>query len=88
MDPANRPAELAAISTVRLWCRSGLAQKIRETAGLTLAEAAELAATAPQTLYRWERNERVPRGDNAVRYHLALTQMQEITASANEAVGA
>jgi DNA-binding XRE family transcriptional regulator len=84
MSLSDRTAEIAATSTVRQWCRNGRARQLREVAGLTLAEVAELAGTDRQTVYRWERGESAPRGDNALRYYRALVQLQEITAAANE----
>ncbi|GAA5132460.1 helix-turn-helix transcriptional regulator [Pseudonocardia adelaidensis] len=85
MSLSDRTAEIAATSTVRQWCRNGHARKIREVAGLTLAEVAELASTDRQTVYRWERGESSPRGDNALRFYRALVQLQEVADAAQKA---
>lgn len=75
-------------STVRLWCRSGLARRIREGAGATCAGTARLAATTSANVSRWESGTRVPTGWHAVRYYRALVQLQEIAAAATEAATA
>lgn len=41
---------------------------LRERAGLTLREVAEVLGVSQMAISRWERGERVARGQNAARY--------------------
>jgi len=49
------------------------ARALRQQAGLTQAEVGEALGVSSVAVCRWERGERVPQGDLAVRY-LALLQ--------------
>jgi transcriptional regulator with XRE-family HTH domain len=64
--------ELVEAARVRDMCRSGAARSIRTGAQVTLAEMAELCGVTPVAVLRWERAERTPRGEHALRYLAAL----------------
>jgi transcriptional regulator with XRE-family HTH domain len=57
--------------------RSGRGQKLREAAGLSRSELADLAGVSRPAISRWESRRRVPRGDNAVAYARALREIAE-----------
>ncbi len=63
--------------------RTGRARRLREAAGVSQAECARLANVWPSTVNRWERLERVPHGDNAVRWALVLREIAAYVASPN-----
>lgn len=64
--------ELSALASVRGLSRSGAARSIRLAAGLSLPEVAEACGVAACTVYRWERGQRAPRGEPALRYAALL----------------
>ena len=58
----------AALAKVRRLAVSGTARAIRVAADLSLAEmGASIPATA-STVLRWERGQRMPHGERAIRY--------------------
>ena len=63
-----RNDQLVQLSRVRSLTSSGAARAIRSSAGLTLGEVAKAIGISKSALSRWERDERVPRGDSALRY--------------------
>jgi DNA-binding transcriptional regulator YiaG len=70
--------DLQELSALRALLRSGAAGSIRMAAGLSLAEVAAALGTSKTTVLRWERRERVPRGELAFAYwHLLQTLMGE-----------
>jgi hypothetical protein len=60
--------DLIAVSKVRARCLDGTARQIRLAHRLSLAEMALPLDVQPITVLRWERAERLPRGDLALRY--------------------
>ncbi|MGI8406961.1 MAG: helix-turn-helix domain-containing protein [Actinomycetota bacterium] len=60
--------ELTRLVRVRSLTRSGAAKSIRVAAGLSLREVAQSIEVSPATILRWERRDRVPQGDRALRY--------------------
>ncbi len=60
--------DLQKLSALRALLRSGAAGSIRVAAGLSLSEVAEPLGTSKTTVLRWERRERVPRGELALAY--------------------
>ena len=61
-------SELIQLADVRSACASGAARALRLSAGLSLGEVAREIDVAVPTVFRWERNERRPRGEAALRY--------------------
>lgn len=68
--------ELLRIARGRVLATSGAARRIREAAGVSQRELAEVVEVAPSTLARWERGETRPRGASSVRYAEALTTLE------------
>jgi transcriptional regulator with XRE-family HTH domain len=62
---------------VRSLCASGEARRLREAAGLSLADIAVDARTTPTNVSRWERGERIPRGEAARRYARTLRKIND-----------
>lgn len=60
--------DLVKLSAVRALCRSGAARQIRIAAGLSQAECAAPCEVEPSTILRWERGDRSPHGEPALRY--------------------
>jgi transcriptional regulator with XRE-family HTH domain len=66
-------AQLAA--SARALALSGAARAIRLAAHLSLSEMAGLVEVAPSTLSRYERQQRSPRTEHAVRYGRVLGEL-------------
>lgn len=66
---------LAELARVRQLCTSGSARVRREAARLSLAEVATPVEVTPTTVWRWERGQRKPRGDAALRYLAVLDSL-------------
>jgi DNA-binding transcriptional regulator YiaG len=64
--------DLPQLARVRSLTRSGAAKSIRLGAKLSLGEVARAIEVTPATVLRWERGERVPTGDKALRYLTVL----------------
>lgn len=60
------PAELKAVSLMRLMAARGEAKAARISRHLTLAEIAAAVDADPSTVYRWETGETVPRTAHAL----------------------
>ena len=58
----------ATLAKVRRMAQSGTARAIRVAADLSLAEMGAPIPASASTVLRWERGERMPHGDRAVRY--------------------
>ena len=67
--------DLAALGRVRGLTRSGTAKRIRQAAGITIAEAARAAEVSERAIYRWEGNQSVPHGPAALRYAALLDRL-------------
>lgn len=69
------------LTLVRLLVRNGEAKTIRQSAGLSLHEAAREIGTHAATIRRWEIGERVPHGELALRYGALLAELAQATRS-------
>ena len=67
--------DLQELSALRALLRSGAARSIRTAADLSLGEVAQVLGTSKTSILRWERGERVPRGDLALAYWRLLQQL-------------
>lgn len=65
------------IAYARRLAKSGGARAIREGAGLSLRDLANELGVYPATISRWERGERVPRGDVAERWARVLKRLSQ-----------
>ena len=63
------------VTWIRRLARDGGARVIRESAGLSASEVARQLDKSPATVSRWERGERVPRGDAAEQWAQLLRQL-------------
>ena len=61
---------------MRTLAATGAARAIRESAGLSLTEAAAGSSVNRITIHRWEKGERRPHGEAALRY---LSLLEELT---------
>jgi DNA-binding transcriptional regulator YiaG len=60
---------------LRRMVETGVAKTIRIDAGLSLAEMSAPVKVHRTTILRWERGERRPRGEAAIRYLRALEEL-------------
>lgn len=60
---------------VRRLVADGSAREIRLLNRLSLAEVGESVGASPTTIWRWEKGERMPHGDAAMRYADLLGQL-------------
>ena len=74
--------ELSLLVEVRTAVASGRAARIRELAGLSQAELAELVGVTPAAISRWEAGERRPTGERALAYAKALRRVTNDLAGA------
>lgn len=67
---AGRMQQLDVVSLARArdLARSGAARSIRLAAGLSLGEVGRALGCPASTILRWERGDRLPRGDLAIRW--------------------
>jgi transcriptional regulator with XRE-family HTH domain len=65
------------VTWIRRLARNGGARVIRESAGLSASEVARELNKSPATVSRWERGERVPRGEAAEHWARLLRQLVE-----------
>jgi DNA-binding transcriptional regulator YiaG len=63
------------LTRVRRLASSGAARAIRESAGLSLSEAAAAAKVNRVTIHRWEQGQRRPHGAAALRYLRLLEEL-------------
>jgi transcriptional regulator with XRE-family HTH domain len=69
--------DLRLLIEVRAAVHSGQAARVRELAGLSQLEIAELVGVTPAAISRWEAGERRPTGERAVTYGRVLRQITE-----------
>jgi transcriptional regulator with XRE-family HTH domain len=68
--------ELVTMTRLRQRVRSGAAKAIRLSAGLSLPEVAAAAGVKPNTVWRWEQSQRLPRASaEALRYAALLDSL-------------
>jgi DNA-binding transcriptional regulator YiaG len=81
--PAMTPkADLDLLIEVRAAINSGRAARVRELAGLSQSEVAQLVGVTPAAISRWEAGERRPTGPRALAYGRVLRQMTNGVAAA------
>lgn len=68
---------IAAVARGRRMAREGRGLRIRRELGLSLAEVADLLGVSPSALSRWERQQRLPRGPQAIRYQAVVLALEE-----------
>jgi predicted transcriptional regulator len=66
---------LSDLVRVRELVRSGAARSARIASGLSLGELANAAGVAVSTISRYERGQRIPRGDPALRYGAVILSL-------------
>jgi transcriptional regulator with XRE-family HTH domain len=66
------------VSWVRHLGRTGGARVIREGAGFSASEIARQLGVSPAAVSRWERGERVPRGEVAEQWAHLLRRLVEL----------
>jgi len=69
--------DLKRLTRARSFAESGAARSIRIAADLSLREVASAAGVSVSTLWRWENQQRRPRGDAAIRYSQVLDELME-----------
>jgi DNA-binding transcriptional regulator YiaG len=72
MDGAD---DLVMVTRARALSSSGMARSIRIAAGASLPEFARVCGVSVSTVWRWERSQRRPRGEPAVRYAHLLEEL-------------
>lgn len=70
-------SDVAALAWVRRACRAGEACRIREAAGVTLAEVARVCRVTAAAVSYWERGQRVPSGAPALAYARLLQRLEK-----------
>lgn len=65
--------------------RSGDAKKIRQQAGLTMAQVAAVVGVGESTVSRWEGGSRKPRGEHALKWAALLNELEQSTANVSAA---
>ena len=66
------------LAEARRLAASGTGRVVREASDLSMGDVARACGVQPSTVLRWERNERRPSGDAALRY---LALMHELSAA-------
>ena len=72
-------ADVAQLAEVRALAASGAARSIRLGARLSLSEVADQLGVSTSTVFRWERGQRNPRGEAALRYGALLAELMDRT---------
>lgn len=60
--------------------RSGDAKRIRQRAGLTMAQVAAVIGVGESTVSRWEGGSRKPRGEHALKWAALLNELERAQA--------
>lgn len=68
-------SELDEVLSLRSLIDSGAGRAIRRASGVSYREAAREADVSPTTIWRWEHQQRQPRGAAAVRYGRLLQRL-------------
>lgn len=79
-DPStlgDRLKALRSIAEVRRLVRQRRVHEIREAAGVTQADVAEVVGCTPSAIAQYEAGSRVPSGEQALRYAAALNVLRE-----------
>ena len=71
----NATVDLTRLSRLRALTSSGAARSVRLAGRLSLGEVASVVGCSPSTVFRWERGERRPRGEAALRYLEVLEEL-------------
>lgn len=69
--------DVMELSRLRHLVKCGAAKALREGAQLSIHDIARAADTYPATIFRWEKHERVPHGEPAMRYLKVLDRLFE-----------
>lgn len=67
--------DVSAVARARRLAKSGAGRALRVGAGVSIRELARAIGVAPSVVWRWERGERYPRADNAVRWVEVLDEL-------------
>ena len=78
-----QPENLPALIRVRAMAASGRAREIRVAARLNLSEVANAVGVTATSVYRWEKGQRTPTGEVALRYGALLDELTAATALAS-----
>lgn len=70
-----KTGDTAQLAAVRALTNSGVARSIRLAARLSLSEVADEVGASTSAVHRWERGQRNPRGEAALRYGALLTEL-------------
>ncbi len=70
--------EIIEIAKARALARNGEAQAIRERNHLTITEVAKEIEVSTSTVMRWEKGERSPRGDAALRFGRLMHKLDKV----------
>lgn len=75
--PTTAPSRAAEAILLAQWIDSGLAKRLREQAGLSLAAAGQDVEVDPAAVLKWERGEHRPRGRNVTAYFSFLRELMD-----------
>lgn len=67
--------DIQSIAKARRLAASGQGRTIRQAAGVTIRDIAEVIGVDVSTVSRWETGQRQPRGDNAAAYGAVLSRL-------------
>jgi DNA-binding transcriptional regulator YiaG len=84
-DRVMQMSEIMLLVEAHKKARSGDAKKIRQKAGLTMAQVAAVIGVGESTVSRWEGGSRKPRGEHALKWAALLNELEQ---SAVDAVAA
>jgi transcriptional regulator with XRE-family HTH domain len=75
--------EMQLLIEGRRAAQSGRGARVREAAGISQTELAELAGVSAAAISRWEAGHRIPTGPSAIAYARALRQVTEAVVTAH-----
>jgi hypothetical protein len=76
MGSMTTTIELVDLARARDLARSGLGRLIRVSAELTLVDVGSAVGIAPSTVWRWERGDRTPHGEAALKWAALMFELQ------------